>query len=159
MKTITQFLLESSLNLRELEPQVMDKFDAEEDFFINTSYNEKVFKPFLMHIGKKYKFDGGILFLDLTKAEPEDLGGIQIKSEEEALPHWAKVLVDNSNKKYIFVIDLSNTSNSVMNALMPIVLNHEVCGKKLDNYIIAAFGDSSKLVKPLKSRFKPIIEV
>ena len=164
---------------------LIDKFDAEEDFFIigragwgKTSIIKK--------LAKKYKRDVITVYLD--KAEATDLGGIPVpvqgnkthakvknalgKEEErefavqiKAMPSWAKLMLDNPDRKFLLFFDeMNQAAPDVMNALMPIVLEHEICEVKFDNFFVGAAGNFedengavNELSGPLKSRFKPLI--
>lgn len=148
---------------------LIDKFDAEEDFFIigkagwgKTTVIEK--------LAKKYKKEVVTVYLD--KAVKEDLGGIPIPTkgksgavQEMALPSWAKVMQDNPDTEYLLFFDEMNQADpGIMNALMPIILKKEIAGVKFDNYFVGAAGNFesendavSELSGPLKSRLKPLI--
>ena len=59
---------------------------------------------------------------------------------------------------------MNQAAPDVMNALMPIVLEHEIAGIKYDNFFCGAAGNFesenaavNELSGPLKSRFKPLI--
>lgn len=166
--------------------KLIDKFDAEEDFFIEgragwgkTSIIKK--------LAKKYGRDVITVYLD--KAEATDLGGIPVpvqgnkthakvknalgKEEErefavqiKAMPSWAKLMLDNPDRKFLLFFDeMNQAAPDVMNALMPIVLEHEICEVKFDNFFVGSAGNLeeeneggiNQLSGPLKSRFKPII--
>ena len=165
---------------------LIDKFDAEEEFFIRgragwgkTSIVRKLAK----------KFGREVITVYLDKAEATDLGGIPIpvegnrkkakvknalgKEEErefavqiKAMPDWAKVMLDNPDKDFLLFFDeMNQAAPDVMNALMPIALDHEICGVEFDNFFVGAAGNMKdendalwELSGPLKSRFKPIIE-
>lgn len=178
--------LNSEDNTESVE-DLIDKFDAEEDFFIQgragwgkTSIIKK--------LAKKYGRDVITVYLD--KAEATDLGGIPVpvegknskakvtnhmgKEEErefavqiKAMPSWAKIMLDNPDKKFLLFFDEMNQATpDVMNALMPIVLEHEICEVAFDNFFVGAAGNLedeneegiNELSGPLKSRFKPIIK-
>ena len=78
---------------------------------------------------------------------------------------WMEVLFDNPTKKYLLFFDeMNQAAPDVMNALMPIVLEHVISGHKFKNFIVGAAGNYesendavSEMSVPLKSRFKPII--
>ena len=164
---------------------LIDKFDIEEDFFIigkagwgKTSIIKK--------LAKKYGKEVITVYLD--KAEATDLGGIPVpvegkkstakvknalgKEEErefaaqiKAMPSWAKLMYDNPDKEFLLFFDeMNQAAPDVMNALMPIVLEHEICEVKFDNFFVGAAGNFedengavNELSGPLKSRFKPLI--
>jgi len=151
------------------EEELIARFTTEKDFFIigeagwgKTSLIENMAKKF-----KRY-----VITVYLDKAESTDLGGIPVASkgktgafQEIAMPAWAKIIEDNPDKEFLLFFDEMNQGEpAVMNALMPIVLKHEICGKPFKNFFVGAAGnfeyenDSvSELSKPLKSRFAPII--
>ncbi len=110
-----------------------------------------------------------VITVYLDKAEATDLGGIPVpeKSKRGAsyanylMPGWAKVMFDNPKKNFLLFFDEMNQAQpDVMNALMPIVLKNEVCGRKFNNFIVGAAGNFesensavNELSGPLKSRF------
>ena len=163
---------------------LIDKFDTEEDFFIigragwgKTSIIKKLAK----------KYDRKVLTVYLDKDEATDLGGIPVpvksntkgkvknalgKEEERefgkqmhALPEWAALMLENTDVDFLLFFDeMNQAAPDVMNALMPIVLEHEICGIKFDNFFVGAAGNFedengavNELSGPLKSRFKPLI--
>ena len=148
---------------------LIDKFDTEEDFFIvgragwgKTSIIKKLAK----------KYDKKVITVYLDKAEAVDLGGIPIPTkgktgavQEKAMPSWAKIMQDEPDQEFLLFFDeMNQAAPDVMNALMPIVLEHEICEVKFDNFFVGAAGNFedengavNELSGPLKSRFKPII--
>ena len=114
-----------------------------------------------------------IITVYLDKCLPEDLGGIPVPQhghggtvkQELAMPGWAAVMLENPDKQYLLFFDEMNQADPVVqNALMPIVLENEICGIKFKNFIVGAAGNyqsENKAVEdlsgPLESRFKPII--
>lgn len=176
--------LNSSNNTESLD-DLIDKFDTEEDFFIlgkagwgKTSIIRKLAEKY----GRK------VITVYLDKAEAADLGGMPtpVKSQSKAkvknalgkyeirefgkmlnsLPEWAALMLENNDQDFLLFFDEMNQAQpDVMNALMPIVLEHEICGVKFDNFFVGAAGNYedengavNELSKPLESRFKPIIE-
>ena len=107
------------------------------------------------------------------KCEFTDLGGIPVPREDKrgnayvdsAMPAWAQYMLEHDDQQFLLFFDEMNQADgAVMNALMPIVLETEVCGVKFDNFIVGAAGNFdhendavNELSGPLKSRFKPII--
>lgn len=160
--------LNSEDNTESME-DLIDKFDTEEDFFIigkagwgKTSIIKKLAKKY----GKK------VVTVYLDKAEATDLGGIPIPTkgksgavQEKAMPSWAKIMEDEPDQDFLLFFDEMNQAQpDVMNALMPIVLEHEICERKFDNFFVGAAGNFEsengavyELSGPLKSRFKPLI--
>ena len=148
---------------------LIDKFDTEEDFFIigragwgKTSTIKKLAK----------KYDKKVITVYLDKAEAVDLGGIPVPVkgktgavQEKAMPTWAKIMQDEPDQEFLLFFDeMNQAAPDVMNALMPIVLEHEICEVKFDNFFVGAAGNFesengavSELSGPLKSRFKPLI--
>lgn len=150
---------------------LLAKFRAEEDFFIEgragwakTSIIKKMAATFKRTVITVY----------LDKAMASDLGGIPIPTrssrgnakQEYAMPGWAAEMLENPDKKYLLFFDEMNQApTDVQNALMPIVLEHEICGISFDNFFVGAAGNLqeenrgvSALQGPLESRFKPIIK-
>lgn len=147
-----------------------EKMHAEEDFFIQgragwgkTSLIKK--------IAKKHGYS--IITVYLDKCEAVDLEGNPVAEKTKsghsvtvkALPAWANLMREHEEKDFLLFFDEMNQADgAVMNALMPIVLEHEISGVKFDNFFVGAAGnfDSendaiNELSKPLASRFKPLI--
>ena len=114
-----------------------------------------------------------VITVFLDKCEAVDLGGIPVptKSSKGAdsvkhlMPEWASMMYDNPKTKFLLFFDeMNQAAPDVMNALMPIVLKTEICGKKFHNFVVGAAGNFehensavSELSAPLKSRFGGII--
>lgn len=163
---------------------LIDKFEVEEDFFIlgragwgKTSTIENL----------AAKYDRKVVTVYLDKAEAVDLGGIPVpvqakvkgkvknalgeREEREfakqmkALPDWASYMFEHPDTDFLLFFDeMNQAAPDVMNALMPIILKHEICGIEFDNFFVGAAGNFedeneavSELSAPLKSRLKPII--
>ena len=120
------------------------------------------------------KFGWTTLTVYLDKAVATDLGGIPVpakSAETGALymnyshPGWLLYMEEHPKEKFfLFFDEMNQAAPEVLNALMPIVLETEVCGVKFDNFIVGAAGNFdhendavNELSGPLKSRFKPII--
>ena len=146
------------------------KFRTEEDFFIigkagwgKTSIIRKLADRF----GRKVE----TVYLD--KAVASDLGGIPVPGktkkgrgkQEMLMPDWAATMNENPDIDYLLFLDEMNQAQpDVMNALMPIILEHEVCRVPFENFFVGAAGNFedendavNELSGPLRSRFKPII--
>ncbi len=115
-----------------------------------------------------------VITVYLDKAEATDLGGIPVPAKskrgasysEYLMPGWAKIMWDNPKKQFLLFFDeMNQAAPDVMNALMPIVLKNEVCGKKFKNFVVGAAGNFeseneggiTELSGPLKSRFGGVI--
>lgn len=124
----------------------------------------------IKNLAERMGYKINLVFLD--KAVKEDLGGIpvpvksgDISKQEMVMPGWAAEMYENPKTKYLLFFDEMNQADpQVMNALMPIVQDHEICGVKFDNFIVGAAGNYeseneavNELSDPLKSRFKPLI--
>ena len=150
--------------------RLLMKFKADEPFFImgeagwgKTSIIKNMAK----------RFGRTVITVYLDKCEATDLGGIPVPREDKrgnayvdsAMPAWAQYMLEHDDKQFLLFFDEMNQADgAVMNALMPIVLETEVCGVKFDNFIVGAAGNFdhendavNELSGPLKSRFKPII--
>lgn len=146
------------------------KFAADEPFFImgeagwgKTSIIKNMAK----------KFGRTIITVYLDKCEATDLGGIPVPREDKrgnayvdsAMPVWAQYMLDHEDTDFLLFFDEMNQADgAVMNALMPIVLENDICGVHFDNFMVGAAGNFdhendavNELSGPLKSRFKPII--
>jgi len=173
------------INLTSSLKQLVMKFKTKEPFFIigragwgKTAIIKKLAK----------ENDLEVITVYLDKAEATDLGGIPVpvegkkstakvknalgKEEErefaaqiKAMPSWAKLMYDNPDKEFLLFFDeMNQAAPDVMNALMPIVLENEICEVKFDNFFVGAAGNFedengavNELSGPLKSRFKPLI--
>ena len=156
-------------NLSKNMKRLLMKFKSEEDFFIigEAGWGKT---SIIKNMAKKFKREVVTVYLD--KAVASDLGGIPIpvkgKSgavQEMAMPAWAKVIEDNPDQDFLLFFDeMNQAAPDVMNALMPIVLEHEICGRKFKNFFVGAAGNFesengavNELSGPLRSRFKPLI--
>ena len=163
------------------EKRLYMKFKTEDDFFIVGRAGWG--KTSLIHqLANKFGYEVIPFYLD--KCEAVDLGGtpIPVKDKEGdpqikvSLPTFAEKLKANPNKKFLLFFDeMNQAAPDVMNALMPIVLEHEIAGQKFgkkdsngnvieSNFFVGAAGNFesengavNELSGPLKSRFKPII--
>ena len=114
-----------------------------------------------------------IITMYLDKAEATDLGGIPIAGKDEngkpaqiiLPPPFAQDIAARPDEDFLLFFDEMNQAQpDVMNALMPIVLEHEIANKHYDNFFVGAAGNFadendavSSLSRPLRSRFRPII--
>ncbi len=152
------------------EKRLLMKFKAEDDFFIvgKAGWGKtSIIKDF----AKKFGYEVKTFYLD--KCEAADLGGIPIAGKDDKgrpkqillPPSFADEIAENPKKKYLLFFDeMNQAAPDVMNALMPIVLEHEIAGQKYDNFFCGAAGNFesensavNELSAPLKSRFKPLI--
>ena len=149
--------------------KLLMKFRTEEDFFIigRAGWGKTSIIRDLAD-----KFDRKVETVYLDKAVASDLGGIPVPGktrkghgkQEMLMPDWAATMNENPDIDYLLFFDeMNQAAPDVMNALMPIVLEHEVCRVPFDNFFVGAAGnfedenDVNKLSGPLRSRFKPII--
>jgi len=152
--------------------KVLARLEANQPFFVQgqagwgkTSIIVAIAKKCNMHVVTVY----------LDKCEATDLGGLPTpaKSKRGAdyvkhlMPHWAKVIYDNPDEKFLLFFDEMNQAQpDVMNALMPIVKETKICGIKFKNFLVAAAGNEeeenqgglSELSAPLRSRFGGVIK-
>ena len=150
--------------------RLLMKFKADEPFFIMGEAGwgkTSIIKSMAKRFGRT------VITVYLDKCEATDLGGIPVPREDKrgnayvdsAMPAWAQYMLEHDDKQFLLFFDEMNQADgAVMNALMPIVLDTEVCGVKFDNFIVGAAGNFdhendavNELSGPLKSRFKPII--
>lgn len=150
--------------------RLLMKFKAQEDFFIlgKAGWGKT---SIIKDMAKRFKRSVITVYLD--KAAKEDLGGIPVPVKDKdddavqkmAMPEWATIMKKNPDKQFLLFFDeMNQAAPDIQNALMPIVLEHEICGRKFDNFFVGAAGNFesenmavSELSGPLKSRFKPII--
>ena len=150
--------------------RLLMKFKADEPFFIMGEAGwgkTSIIKSMAKRFGRT------VITVYLDKCEATDLGGIPVPREDKrgnayvdsAMPAWAQYMLEHDDQEFLLFFDEMNQADgAVMNALMPIVLETEVCGVKFDNFIVGAAGNFdhendavNELYGPLKSRFKPII--
>lgn len=150
--------------------RLLMKFKADEPFFIMGEAGwgkTSIIKSMAKRFGRT------VITVYLDKCEATDLGGIPVPREDKrgnayvdsAMPAWAQYMLEHDDQQFLLFFDEMNQADgAVMNALMPIVLETEVCGVKFNNFIVGAAGNFdhendavNELSGPLKSRFKPII--
>ena len=112
----------------------------------------------LNHLVKNNGYDN-VIRVYLDKAEPEDISGIPSKGGK-IYPQWMKEIIDNKNSQYVLVFcgEKKEFTSELYNALMPIVLDNDLGGKKCDNFIVCFSCTESlqdDMPKPMKSRFAP----
>lgn len=99
--------------------------------------------------------DGGVLI----PARYDFTGKYQGKS---FLLKWTVELLDNPAEKYLLFIDFIDYSNMENLNWIKSVLNHSICGKNIENYIVGAhaFGDKdTEFNRELFSCFDTIIKI
>lgn len=123
-------------------------------------------------LADKYGYEVITVYLD--KCEASDLGGIPVpvrnketgNPEQVKLPPtFAKKIAANPDTQYLLFMDeMNQAAPDVMNALMPIILKHEIAEVQYDNYFVGAAGNFesendavSKLPAPLEDRLTPVI--
>lgn len=150
--------------------RLLMKFKGDEPFFIMGEAGwgkTSIIKSMAKRFGRR------VITIYLDKCEATDLGGIPVPREDKrgnayvdsAMPAWAQYMLEHEDEQFLLFFDEMNQADgAVMNALMPIVLETEVCGVKFENFIVGAAGNFdhendavNELSGPLKSRFKPII--
>ena len=132
----------------------------------------------IMKWAKKFGWTTLVVYLD--KAVASDLGGIPVpaKSEETGAlymnyshPGWLLYMEEHPKEKFfLFFDEMNQAAPEVLNALMPIVLAHTICGVSFPEgrLVVGAAGnlthenitvsDLKETCAPLYSRFKPVIE-
>ena len=150
--------------------KLLMKFRTEEDFFIigKAGWGKtSIIRNLAERFGRKVE----TVYLD--KAVASDLGGIPVPGktkkgrgkQEMLMPDWAATMNENPDIDYLLFLDEMNQAQpDVMNALMPIILEHEVCRVPFENFFVGAAGNFEnendavqELSGPLRSRFKPLI--
>ena len=149
MKNIKDFILEQSNdNIQDLLYMLKDN----EDMIINTKFDVRIEQK----INKLAKHAGyeDVITLYTDKMEPKDLAPMPIPSHKDnVMPSWSKTIIDNQNKKYLLIFVFDKNNDKLMNALMPIYLEHELMGKKLKNITCClAITDNVNVSKPILSR-------
>ena len=150
--------------------KLLMKFRTEEDFFIigKAGWGKtSIIRNLAERFGRKVE----TVYLD--KAVASDLGGIPVPGktkkgrgkQEMLMPDWAATMNENPDIDYLLFLDeMNQAAPDVMNALMPIILEHEVCRVQFENFFVGAAGNFedendavNELSGPLRSRFKPLI--
>lgn len=150
--------------------RLLMKFKAKEPFFIigEAGWGKTSIIKDLARRNKR-----AVITVYLDKAVATDLGGLPVPVKgkkgnaqiEMAMPQWASYMLEHPDKQFLLFFDeMNQAAPDVMNALMPIVLETNICGYKFTNFIVGAAGNFehengsvNELSGPLKSRFKPII--
>lgn len=152
--------------------ELSERFDDKHDFLVLGEAGWAK-TSVITAMAKKHGYH--VLTVYLDKAVASDLGGIPVPAEDKktgalymnySVPGWALYMAQHPNDKFLLFFDeMNQAAPDVLNALMPIVLNHVVCGIKFPNMIVGAAGNLasenaslSDLNKPLRDRFKPIIK-
>lgn len=149
--------------------QLQGKFAAEEPFFIQGKAGWGK-SSIIKRMAKTFGYKVVVIYLD--KKEAVDLGGMPIPKQkgddislETEMPDWAKNMWNHPEQNFLLFFDEMNQAMpDVLNALMPIVLDNEICGEKFNNFFVGAAGNYhsendalADLPGPLVSRFKPLI--
>lgn len=148
MKNIKDFILEQS---NDNIQSILYNLEDGDDMIINTDFGvrteEKITK-LAKHAGYE-----DVITLYTDKMEPKDLSPMPIPSRKDnVMPSWAKTIIDNQNKKYLLIIVFDKNNDKLMNALMPIYLEHELMGKKVKNMTCClAITDNVNVSKPILS--------
>ena len=161
--------------------RLLMKFKAEDDFFIigKAGWGKT---SIIKNFAQKFGYEVITQYLD--KCEAIDLGGIPVPGKDAngkpaqiiLPPTFARKIAENEDQKFLLFFDEMNQAQpDVMNALMPIVLEHEIAGNKYgkrnakgevieSNFFVGAAGNFedendavNELSGPLRSRFKPLI--
>lgn len=146
MKSLLNFLTESLNNFSNF---IKSKIQKNNSFFVeNENYSD----------AKSVVDDLGYTAVDvyLDNMEAEDLEGI-LNNGKIIFPDWAKEIIDNKNKKFVvfFVDEEGKSDDKLMNTLIPIIFQREICGKKFDNFIPALVAPSlSNLPKQIQAKLK-----
>lgn len=150
--------------------RLLMKFKSKEPFFIigEAGWGKT---SIIKDLARRHKRAVVTVYLD--KAVASDLGGVPVPVKgkkgnaqlEQAMPQWASYMLEHADQQFLLFFDeMNQAAPDVMNALMPIVLENEICGIRFKNFMVGAAGNFehengavSELSGPLKSRFKPII--
>jgi hypothetical protein len=159
--------------------QLLKKFETQHDFFIvgKAGWGKT---SIIKSLAERYHREVVTVYLD--KVAAVDLGGIPVPErgkrdvayQKKAMPKFAYDLWQaqcdekdekNPKRKFLLFFDEMNQARpDVMNALMPIVLEHEICEQKFYNFFVGAAGNFeeendavNELSGPLASRFAPLI--
>lgn len=150
---------------------LIDKFDSNEPFMIlgeagwgKTSLIKKYAKKHKRHVITVY----------LDKCDVADLAGKSVPVEDKKtggkelvlLPVWAQYMLEHKNEQFLLFFDEMNQAEpAVMNALMPIILETVIAGRKFNNFMVGCAGNYefenengvNELSVPLRQRLEPII--
>lgn len=150
---------------------IQERLEMENPFFI-LGHAGWAKSTIVKKVAKKYGYE--IIVVNLDKACREDLMGMPAPTKDEKgrrtimyhpFPWQAKILYNPERKFLLFFDEMNQADPRVMNALMPIVQDHTLCGQEdVMNYLACGAGNYKSenkavhsLSGPLWSRFKPII--
>ena len=162
-------------NMSENLEQLREKVSAKEDFFIQ---GEAGWGKTSLIVDMAGRYNNYVLTVYLDKAEAVDLGGTPFLEKDPdgtvhtavAPPAWADLMWKNGGAKgdglqfLLFFDEMNQAQTDVMQALMPIILKHSICGMKFKNFFVGSAGNKEDeaelnvLSGPLKSRLAPIIK-
>ena len=112
-------------------------------------------------IFKAAKSNGYLILTVLCdKMEPSDM--VPIKVDGDLVCNtWASPIVNNQDQKFVLFLDLTNTPDKTLNALMPVIIEKEIQqGINCKNFIVCALTDNEEnLPKAVVSRLKPIYNI
>ena len=131
--------------------ELMDRISSDRDFFVighagwaKTSIIKKV----------AHKYGKTVITVSLDNIPAEDMGGIPIPVEKGGrheqvvlLPTWAQYMYDammddNDNREFLLFFDEMNQApGEVLNTLMRIVLEKQICGIQFDNFMVGGAGN------------------
>ncbi len=137
MKTFEEFLNESSfsvLNKVERKIKYGEAFRVEVD---EQSFDRvaKSIQKIAHESDPRMKAD--IIYFSEAES-PEDIACIG-----NTLPQWAKELDIESGKPCLAILDVRGLDGKFMNALIPMLLDHEVCGKEYKNLNFCLLYDAT----------------
>ena len=163
MRTISEFINEA-LIIESGNRDVEEMVNSWQDFAVLTSnINKFANSAAIKSIAKQYKLEVVDRYCD--KMQAGDIAGIPVPGKgkgDVSIPGWAKTILDNQNKKYLVLFigaSESEDEDQLYNAMMPMILKHEINGKKCDNFIVGVVDKKLNLPKPLESRLNPVIKV
>lgn len=153
--------------------EICDRMQSDRDFFVighagwaKTSIIKKA----------AHKYGKTIITVSLDNIPAEDMGGIPVPvkdkdgyHQEVLLPTWAQymydAMVNETGEEFLLFFDEMNQApGEVLNTLMRIVLNKEICNIKFDNFMVGGAGNYADenecvhdLPKPLWKRMSIVV--
>ena len=153
--------------------ELLDRISGDRDFFVighagwaKTSIIKKA----------AHKYGKTVITVSLDNIPAEDMGGIPVPVEKGGrheqvvlLPTWAQYMYDammdeNDHTEFLLFFDEMNQApGEVLNTLMRIVLEKQICGIQFDNFMVGGAGNYADendcvhdLPKPLMKRMSLI---
>lgn len=154
MKALSDYINEAA----DINSKIINALKSKESFCLYYGELGARKKSHLNDLAKRNGYDN-VLRIYLDDAEIEDLAGTPGKGGTTC-PKWMNYIIDNDKSQFVLMFcgKKKDFTPKVYNALMPIVLDNKLCGKKCDNFIVCFASDESlqdDMPRSMKSEFTP----